>query len=180
MEARKYLYPKLKELVRNHPELKLKCEYDQLAEGFYIEVSPSDFFDQAEKAMAEISFDFMNIFPYQSITFFRFGDVIEIEKPEQVFTGSLHELANTAIKYNFVEAVGGTEPLSASKENWPLNEDIQPQNPNVDIRRKGPKSKLQTIEVTVMMDMTLESFNYPAFKDQDIFGQTDDDTSKAA
>jgi len=84
MKSNTYILRKIKDLANTIPQLTIRYEYDQSCDSHFVEVSPIDEFESNIQYIAlekEISLEFINLFPFDILTFISEEDGIVLECP---------------------------------------------------------------------------------------------------
>jgi hypothetical protein len=72
MEVKDYIIEALLELVNSFPKIRVRYEFEELSNSHFVEVVPNYFFQADEQYLYReefITFDFIEKFPDQNITF---------------------------------------------------------------------------------------------------------------
>jgi hypothetical protein len=84
MKSVEFIKDKINFLVAKYPDTKYRYELDLSDDTHYIEVKSNGINTSDNKLLndeAEIMDEFMNLFPFEGVTFFDKSDFIEIKKP---------------------------------------------------------------------------------------------------
>jgi len=84
MKSKTFILKKIKDLANAIPQLTIRYEYDQSCDSHFVEVSPINEFESNEKYIIlekEISLEFINLFPFDILTFISEKDGIVLECP---------------------------------------------------------------------------------------------------
>ncbi|AOC93469.1 hypothetical protein BB050_00313 [Flavobacterium anhuiense] len=84
MNSKAYILKKIQDLVNAIPQLTIRYEYDQFCDSHFVEVSPIYEFENNKKYIEiekEISLEFINLFPFDILTFINEEDGIDLESP---------------------------------------------------------------------------------------------------
>ena len=95
--AKTYILSKLSHITKSVPELKILYKYDFLTRDHLIKVLPLDEYKNNEEYHTleeELLFSFIEKFPNDSLVFLSEGDWIDIESPDEVFTGWFYDRWN--------------------------------------------------------------------------------------
>jgi len=101
MTSSEFLCEKLKKLVKTRPELKLTCKYDSFAREYYVVVSPSEYYELFSEDFGRVVIDFIEKYPYDTVTFLKVEDSIEFDKHDRVFKGVNYSIAEKAVCQSF-------------------------------------------------------------------------------
>lgn len=84
MKSLEFIKNKIDYLVVKYPNTKYRYEIDYSDDTHYVEVKSNEMTTQDNNLLdeeAEIMDEFMNLYPFEGITFFSESDFIEIQKP---------------------------------------------------------------------------------------------------
>ncbi|HLA54818.1 MAG TPA: hypothetical protein VK623_01855 [Flavobacterium sp.] len=84
MTSKKFILNKIKELVSQFTELTIKYEYEESCDSHFIEVSPIKEFESNKNYISKeraISLEFVNLFPFEILTFISEADGIALQSP---------------------------------------------------------------------------------------------------
>jgi hypothetical protein len=85
-----FIKSKIDYLVNKYPNIKVTLEVDSFSESYYLQVLPAHFFITDKNFLEDetnILLEFINLFPYQSITFCTEGDFYEIQNEDYISIG---------------------------------------------------------------------------------------------
>jgi hypothetical protein len=131
MKSKTFILKKIKDLANAIPQLTFRYEYDQCSDSHFVEVSPINEFQSNEKYIIlekEISLEFINLFPFDILTFISEEDGIVLESPILIKAKSKNK--ETSNKNFDLEAIISTL-FKDYIVDWPNTSFEKIQNPEV-------------------------------------------------
>jgi hypothetical protein len=90
MNAIDFLIKTIDSIVKKYPHIKCRYEVDEFSKSHFIEILPKKFHELDGSFLneeLEIIHNFINRFPYETLTFTTDGGLYTIEKPYYIATG---------------------------------------------------------------------------------------------
>ncbi|OXB03711.1 hypothetical protein [Flavobacterium pectinovorum] len=130
MKSNTYVLTKINELANAIPQLTIRYEYDQSCDSHFVEVSPINEFESNKKYIAlekEIRLEFINLFPFDILTFISEDDGIVLECP--ILIKSKFRSKETNKKFDLEDIISAL--FKDYIVDWPNTSFEKIQNPEV-------------------------------------------------
>ena len=104
MTPKEFVILKIKNILQEYPKFKASYEIYTTDDSNYVEIFPSELYKSnlgLQEKTANITFEFNQLFQYNSLCFFADSDILELENPIFEMKGKDYDL----YRYNFAEGL---------------------------------------------------------------------------